>query len=371
MRTTPLFAEHTALGAKMAPFAGFMMPMRYSGILREHEAARRSAAVFDTSHMGEILVEGPTAAADLEGLLSCDVASLPAGRCRYGLMCNDAGGVIDDLLVYRMAAESFMLVVNAGTFGKDLAWLRSRASAPTTVRDLQERTAKIDLQGPASPRILASLVPGSLSGFAFYSFRHSVFDGCPVIVSRTGYTGEIGFEIYGEPDVIVRFWRSCLAAGAAPAGLGARDTLRIEMGMPLYGHELSEERNAAESGFTRSLSPTKKFVGSAAIRDRAAKRSVLAGIAMDGRSAARSGDRLFSTGGAPAGVVTSGSYAPSMAKAVAMGYVALEWSEPGTRIVVGTDRGNLAGTVERTPFYGKATGRMPIENFLVGGAVII
>jgi aminomethyltransferase len=361
---TLLFEEHVALGAKMAPFAGFMMPIHYGSTLREHEAARSAAAVFDTSHMGEFRINGPSAKDDLERLLSCDIASIPEGRCRYGLLCNDEGGVLDDLLVYRLAPDSFMLVVNAGTRSRDFAWIRDRASGTTTLVDESDRTAKVDLQGPASPRMLRDMLAGSVADFGFYSFRSSVFDGSPVLVSRTGYTGEIGFEIYGDMDTIRRFWRSCLDRGAVPAGLGARDTLRLEMGMPLYGHELSENRNAAESGFTRSISPTKHFIGSEAIRACPSGSSLLTGIGMEGRRAARAGDAVLLPDGSKIGSVTSGSFAPSLGRAVAMAYVDRAWAGPGQRVFVKNPRENLAGSVERMPFYRKATGRMPIDGFL-------
>ena len=360
---TALFDEHVALGARMAPFSGFLMPIQYTGTLREHEATRTAATLFDTCHMGEFRVSGPVAEADLERLLSCDVASLSPGRCRYGLLCNEDGGVLDDLLVYRLAPDAFMLVVNAGTRAKDFRWIQARISHSTVLSDLGADTAKLDLQGPVSPRILRGLVPESLTGFGFYSFRRATFCGRPILVSRTGYTGEIGFELYCAPDTVRGLWRACMTAGAIPAGLGARDTLRLEMGMPLYGHELSEQRNAAESCFTRAISMTKHFVGSEAVRSIPAKRSALAGIGMAGRRAARAGDTVCADG-KRVGTVTSGSYAPSLGRAVAMAYVDRPWDAPGTAVIVMGTRDELEGVVETMPFYSRGTAREDIDRFL-------
>ena len=250
MKRTALYDLHVSLGARMGPFGGWLMPIQYAGIVKEHEACRRNAALFDTCHMGEFLVRGPLAAAALERLVTCEVSSLAAGQCRYGLMCNENGGVIDDLLLYRMSEQEFMVVVNAGTQDGDFEWIRSHVAGGTQVESLSGRTFKVDLQGPAAPRIMRGLAEMPPANLTYYHFADNRYGGRRVLVSRTGYTGEIGFEIYFENgDLAARFWKAAMALGATPAGLGARDTLRLEMGMPLYGHELSVDRNAAESGF--------------------------------------------------------------------------------------------------------------------------
>ncbi|MBM4148215.1 MAG: glycine cleavage system aminomethyltransferase GcvT [Lentisphaerae bacterium] len=354
---TVLYPEHAALGARFAPFAGYEMPIQYAaGIVAEHEAARSGAVVFDTCHMGVILLQGPSALDDLENLVSCDVAPLQPGRCRYGLLCNENGGVLDDLLVYRLAPDSFMLVVNASTRGSDVEWITRHVSRSTRCADMSAETAKIDVQGPGSTRLLRPILGDVVASLRYYSFSESAFCGARILVSRTGYTGELGFELYAAPETILALWRGCLAAGALPAGLGARDTLRLEMGMPLYGHELGPGRNAAESGFTRALSRTKQFTGADAIRA-AGRGPRLTGLRLDGRRAARQGDSVIRADNSQAGIVTSGSYAPSMGCAVALAYVAPDAAAPGARLNIAGARGTLSAETVSLPFYTCGTAR--------------
>ena len=362
LKHTCLHDLHLSLGARMAPFGGWDMPIQYTGILREHEAARTGATLFDICHMGEFHMEGPKAPDDLERLVTCDIGTLKVGQCRYGLLCNNAGGVLDDLLVYRLAATAFMIVVNASTQDTDFEWIRSRLAPSTTVRNLAGTIAKIDLQGPASPRILTALVRGLIDP-GFYRFTHVQHRGLRTLVSRTGYTGEIGFEIYTAPGEAAGFWKAAMDLGAIPAGLGARDTLRLEMGMPLYGHELSAERNAAESGFARAISTGKSFVGAGAVRDPALAPQRLCGIELEGRRAARNGDRV-EINGRPEGVVTSGSFGPSVGKAIALAYASTEHTKPGTGVSIVTGRGVIRGRVVPLPFYHNGTGRRPMGDFM-------
>lgn len=360
---TMLHERHVQLGARMAPFGGFLMPIQYSGILAEHKAARSAAAVFDTCHMGEFRISGETALQDLENLVTCDLAGLAVGRCRYGLMCNSEGGVIDDLLVYRLDTADFMLVVNAGTQETDHDWIAGNLSGSTTIRNISGSTGKVDLQGPVAPRIARSLLDEPIEDLKYYGFRHNTFDGQTVLVSRTGYTGEAGFEIYADPSLTGAFWDACIREGAVPAGLGARDTLRLEMGMPLYGHELSEGRNAAEAGPGPFISKTKEFIGSMAIRKHPANRERLVGIAFEGRQAAREGSRILAEKGAVIGIVTSGSFAPSLGHAVALGYVASEIAAEGRPVSVAARRA-LTGNIVARPFYRQGTARKPLSEFL-------
>lgn len=364
LRKTELHDTHVALGARMGEFGGFLMPIQYEGIISEHQATRTGAALFDTCHMGEFRLSGSGALNDLERLLSCDVASLRVGRCRYGFMCNEQGGVLDDLLVYRLGEDAFLLVVNAGTQSADFEWVTARVSAATLVENISDRTAKVDIQGPASARIVQALMADSVADMRFYTFRHNGYGGEEVLVSRTGYTGELGFEFYGEAHLAVQFWQDCMELGAVPAGLGARDTLRLEMGMPLYGHELDPVRNAAESGFTRAVSQEKTFIGSGVLQDPAKRTACLVGVLFEGRRTARHGDVLVDAAGNDVGTVTSGSFGPSLGKAIAMGYVAPVCAEPGTPLAARTSRQMLPGTVCALPFYKDATGRRPMAEFL-------
>jgi len=364
MKKTCLYPLHEKLGARMGEFGGYLMPIQYAGILKEHQACREGAVLFDTDHMGEFRVTGPHALRDLEQLVSCDVASMATGQCRYALLCNPAGGVIDDLLVYRLGGSDFMLVVNAGTQAEDLLWIRSHLAADTHLEDQSRRTAKIDLQGPDSPRIIQRLLKESVSELKFYRFMSNQYHDRHLIVSRTGYTGEIGFEIYLGDELAQKFWCECMELGAVPAGLGARDTLRLEMGMPLYGHELDAGRNAGESGFERSLSEKKEFIGSRIVNDRSLRRAKLVGIEVPGRRAARPGDEIVDGSGTIAGSVTSGSFSPSLGYAIALGYVTLPLSEPGTPLKLRSSRYELDGRVVPLPFYTSATGRRSIKDFL-------
>jgi len=362
-KRTPLYGKHVRLGARIVPFGGYMMPVHYTGILAEHRSVRETAAVFDTCHMGEIRVSGTMALADLENLVSSDLGSLAVGCCRYGFLCNHEGGIIDDLLVYRMDDTEFMLVVNAGTCNGDLRWISSHVSGTTEVFDMSGTTAKIDIQGPNGVRIVQEMMDRPIDGLKFYSFLKNTYKGHPVLVSRTGYTGEVGFELYSDTDLTGVLWDEAVERGALPAGLGARDTLRLEMGMPLYGHELSTDRNARETGLQRFISKTKDFIGSAAARNISGHGEILAGMAFEGRKAARSGNRIFSESGRNIGVVTSGSFAPSLGYAVALGYIDPDFAEPGTRVEAEAGR-IIAGQVVELPFFREGTARRPLTDFL-------
>ena len=364
MKKTIFHDVHVALGAKMAPFGGYLMPIQYSGILKEHAATREHAAIFDTCHMGEFRISGPDAVSGLEKVLSCPVAQVKVGACRYGFICNESGGVIDDQIFYRMSENEFFMVVNASTADGDFAWLRAHLPRSVHLTDISLQTAKLDLQGPASARIMNNLMDRPVDDMKYYTWARNRYRGAEVLVSRTGYTGEIGFEIYSSNELAPAFWADCLASGVVPAGLGARDTLRLEMGFPLYGHELDEHTNAAESGFSRAIATDKTFIGSKAVLDARRRKRKLVGITIEGRRAARSGDTVLNTQGQPIGKVTSGSFSPSLSCAIALGYVAIESSAIGTPVRIATERMELNGVVTDLPFYKKATGRKDLREFL-------
>jgi aminomethyltransferase len=363
MKRTPLYGKHLAIGAKMAPFGGYEMPIQYKSIIFEHNATRQAATVFDTCHMGEFSFRGPAALADLERIISCPVGSMKIGQCRYGFICNEAGGVIDDQILYRIAEDEFFMVVNASTEENDFRWITGHLSPRTVAENLSAGTAKIDLQGPASPRICAELMAEPIGGLKYYHFMHNRYRGERALLSRTGYTGEIGFEFYSTPELALKFWDDCLAAGAVPAGLGARDTLRLEMGYPLYGHELDEAISAGWSGFTRAIGE-KEFIGSGAVRAPAAASYRLCGLLVEGRRTAHPGNRIADAAGEAIGRVTSGSFAPSLGRAVALGYLREGEHAVDNRVAIETDRGGLQATVTSVPFYHNATGRADIEMFL-------
>jgi len=363
LNRTILYDLHVSLGARMAPFAGYLMPISYSGIIREHEACRKAAAIFDTCHMGEILLSGPAAESALERLVTCRVSSIPDGRCRYGLMCNESGGVLDDLVVYRLAHEEFLVVVNAATRPRDFEWMQLHVSGDVQIKDISERVAKLDIQGPASPGIIRTIL-GNLPEVPYYGFFRTRWRGGAILASRTGYTGEMGFELYflDSPSDAAAFWEQAMNAGAVPAGLGARDTLRLEMGMPLYGHELSEERNAMDSGFEKAIRLDKPFIGRDAVS--MGGRQKLVGIALEGRSAGRKDDIIETPEGEKIGCVTSGSFGPSVGYAVAMGYVRAGFSSAGSTVQIRGARQILKGRIAPTPFYRNGTARRNIAQFL-------
>ena len=360
MKQTVLHKEHLALNAKMAPFGGYDMPIQYEGIIKEHKLARTGAVVFDTCHMGEFRINGRGAVSDLERVLSCDVADIKSGACRYGFLCNENGGVIDDLILYRFDNDDFMMVVNASTKENDFEWIKSHISENTRLENISETTAKIDLQGPLSPKICADVLQNPITELKFFRFGHNFFKGEQVIVSRTGYTGEIGFEIYCPARLAPQLWNDCINKGAAPAGLGARDTLRLEMGFPLYGHELSIERNAAQSGLSRAISRKKPFIGSKAILDPAAANQILVGIILDGRRSAKQGDAIQNDMGSEVGIITSASFSPSLERAAALGYVNKEYSQSETLLKIISGKNELSGAVSQLPFYKNATARAEI-----------
>ncbi|MFP4013622.1 MAG: glycine cleavage system aminomethyltransferase GcvT [Chitinispirillaceae bacterium] len=364
MKKTVLHQQHLTLGAKMAPFGGYDMPIQYEGIIKEHTATRSKAAIFDTCHMGEFIIEGETAVEDLERLLSCNVDDLKTGSCRYGFLCNEQGGVLDDQILYRLQNQKFMMVVNAANEEGDFEWIRSRVSSSTVLENISRKTAKIDVQGPRAPGIIQKLLSDPVNDLKFYRFMHNSYKNTQILISRTGYTGEIGFEIYCSRESALDFWNDCLREGATPAGLGARDTLRLEMGFPLYGHELDSRRNAAESGFKRAISSRKQFIGSQYVLNETAQKQVLRGIRIDGRRAARHGDSILSAKGETVGVITSGSFSPTLECAIAMGYMNIESSEIGTEVSIRLGRGTVSGIVTELPFYKESTARADIRNFL-------
>ncbi|MCX6997098.1 MAG: glycine cleavage system aminomethyltransferase GcvT [Kiritimatiellaeota bacterium] len=355
---TPLFGAHAALGARMAPFAGWDMPIQYDGILAEHTRTRQAASVFDICHMGEFEARGPTALADLERLLTQPVATLAVGQCRYGYLLRDDGGVRDDLTCYRLGPDRFWLVVNAGTTPQDAAWIRQHIAPTTQFTDLSADTGKLDIQGPTARVEMEKAFDLRLPELGYFRFIELRLDGVPCLLSRTGYTGEFGYELYGPASAMRAFWDRLLQRSAIrPAGLGARDTLRLEMGYPLYGHELSAEQTPAGASRGRYINMAKDFIGRPAVAAELAQpRQWLVGLQLDARRAARAHDPVAWNGRA-VGVVTSGSFAPSLGVAVALAYVAVDAAQPGQRLTILTRGGELPATAVTLPFYRHGTAR--------------
>jgi glycine cleavage system T protein (aminomethyltransferase) len=328
-RATPLRAVHESLGATMTAFAGWLMPLRYAGEISEHQAVRNAAGLFDLSHMGEIAVTGPGAAAALDYALVGRLSALAPGRARYTMICAPDGGVLDDLIVYRLGEAEYLVVANAANTAVVAAALRDRAAGhDAQVDDQTAGYALIAIQGPHAARILAPLTDIGLDGVKYYSGHRGTVAGQPVLLARTGYTGEDGFELFTPPEGAEALWRALASAGAAaglvPAGLAARDTLRLEAGMPLYGNELSDQVTPFDAGLGRVVVFDKPgdFVGRAALAERAqaAPRQVLAGLIAGSRRVPRHGYPV-TWDGVSCGTVTSGAPSPTLAVPIAMAYL--------------------------------------------------
>jgi aminomethyltransferase len=339
----------------MAEFAGWNMPIQYpAGIIAEHMHTREKAGLFDICHMGEFLLEGKGAADSLACSVTVNIATLKPGRCRYGFLLNQAGGVLDDLIVYRLAAERFMIVVNAACRASDFAVLRERLDAHLVLEDISDATAKIDLQGPQSFAVLEKLLPGAWRRLPYFAFTEDGnFEGKPLCISRTGYTGELGAELYCPWEKAEALWQLLLEdERVKPVGLGARDTLRLEIGLPLNGQDLDEHHSPAEAGYAGMLTSQAAYAG----KDGAhAVREQLLSFIIPGRRSARHGDKVF-LDGQQVGIVTSGSFAPSLGNCVALAYVAADNAD-AAEYLVRAARADLRAQVASLPFYQKGTAR--------------
>lgn len=362
-RLTALDALHRSLGATMTDFAGWDMPLRYGSERDEHLAVRTKAGLFDLSHMGEITVTGPRAAALLNHALVGDIASVGVGRARYTMICRKDGGILDDLIVYRLAETEYMVVANASNAQVVLDALTERAAGfDALVRDDRDAYALIAVQGPESPGILKSLTDADLDGLKYYAGLPGTVAGVPALIARTGYTGEDGFELFVAPSDAEKLWQALTEAGApvglVPCGLSCRDTLRLEAGMPLYGHELSTTLTPFDAGLGRVVKFAKEgdFVGRAALQEAASRAQenpprVLVGLIAEGRRVPRAGYAVVA-GGEVIGEVTSGAPSPTLGRPIAMAYVDAAHAAPGTSGVGVDIRGSHEPyEVVALPFY--------------------
>ena len=354
LRTTPLHQEHLGLGAKMVPFAGYVMPVQYpTGIVAEHEAVRSGAGLFDVSHMGELWIRGPDALRLIQHVLTNDAASIEVGQAQYTALCREDGGVLDDCLLYRLA-DAWLLVVNASNLDKDREWIRAHAAAfDVEVEDRSDATALLALQGPRAAEILAPLASTDLGAIGYYRFGQGSVGGRDALIARTGYTGEDGFELYLANEDAVPVWRSLLEAGAVPAGLGARDSLRLEVGYALYGNDLDEEHDAIESGLGWVVKLDKgDFIGRDALARRKEDGPIrrLVGFRLSERGIPRPGYEI-AAGEEVVGVVTSGVHSPSLGCGIGMGYVDREHAGKGSLLQILIRGKPVAAQVERPPFY--------------------
>ena len=357
LRRTPLYAVHVAAGARMVPFGGWEMPVQYTGILEEHRTVRRAVGLFDVSHMGEFEVTGPDALATLQTLTTNDVAAVRVGQVQYSLFCDPTGGIVDDLTVYRLADDRFMLTVNASNIDTDWAWVTGHSRPGARWRNISAETALLAVQGPRAEALLAELTDADVKSLRYYHFAEGAVAGARALVSRTGYTGEDGFELYVAARDAERLWRVLLdggrPAGIAPIGLGARDTLRLEMRYVLYGNDIDQTTNPLEAGLGWVVKPAKgDFIGREAIEKvRAAGiRRKLVGFEMAERAVPRHGYRITKDGHR-IGVVTSGSYGPSVGRSIGVGYVETTHAAVGSELAVEVRGVPHAARVVKTPFH--------------------
>jgi aminomethyltransferase len=364
MKSIPLRQKHADLGASFTDFGGWEMPVRYSSDLAEHEAVRTKAGLFDISHMGEIFVEGKDAASFLDFALVGAASEIAVGRAKYSLICNEAGGILDDLIVYRLAETSYLVVANASN--KDVvfgAFQKRLAGFDTEVRDESDSWVLLAIQGPKSVEILRAITSAPLSELKYYAISEAEIAGVNCLLARTGYTGEDGFEIYIPVASAAKVFDAIMAAGSEhglmSTGLACRDTLRLEAGMPLYGHEMNENVNPYQAGFGKVVRLDKPgdFVGKAALYklSEVTPSQVLVGLVGEGKRAARADYEVFQEGSDTAmGVITSGALSPTLGYPVAMGYVNSDFSEPGTKVSVDVRGNQLSFEVVKLPFYKRA-----------------
>ncbi|MGH2980742.1 MAG: glycine cleavage system aminomethyltransferase GcvT [Solirubrobacterales bacterium] len=353
LKRTPLHARHVDAGAKLVPFAGFEMPIEYEGIRPEHMAVRTHAGIFDVSHMGEVETEGPGVLAFLQRVLSNDVAAIEIGGAQYSCLTNEDGGVIDDLFTYRLGGDRYLTVTNAANHGADLEWLgRHTQGFDVAVRDVADRYAMLAVQGPNARRIVAATLGVELP--QRMRVQVAPIGDRPALVCGTGYTGEDGVELLIDPEISPAIWAELLDAGAVPCGLGARDTLRLEVCFHLHGQDLTPERNPIEAGLGWCCKEQTGFIGAEAV---AAVRAAgpaqkLVPFTIEGRGIPRPGNEVLDQG-RPAGVVTSGTFSPSMELGIGMAYVAAGLAEPGTELEIDVRGRRRPAKVGSKPLYSK------------------
>jgi aminomethyltransferase len=354
---TPLYQWHVDHKARMVPFGGWDMPVQYAGIAAEHRAVRTGAGLFDISHMARVSFGGTDSFALLEKVFTNSVATMTDGQVRYGLVCNEDGGILDDILVYRWP-YGFAAVINAGNREKIVAWLeKHRAGLNVQIQDQTLDTTMVAVQGPKAVELVAGVFAADVTQLKYYYAQPTRFRDKGCVVSRTGYTGEDGFEIMVPNALGSAIWDEFIAKGTMPCGLGARDTLRLEAAMPLYGHELTEEINPIQAGLGWAVKLDKgEFIGRAALQAAASDRTkpVRVGLEVEGKRAAREGSGLTAADGTAAGTVTSGSFCPWLDKSLAMAYVRPELASIGTRLDVDARGSTLSATIVPLPFYKRA-----------------
>jgi aminomethyltransferase len=371
LKRTPLYDRHLALSARMVDFGGWHMPVQYTSILEEHRTVRSAVGLFDVSHMGEAEFEGPGAMRAVERLVTNDIAHLEDGQARYTAICYPDGGIVDDCIVYRHGPERFLIVINASNIDKDLAWFRDHLdpAAGVTLTDLSDETALIAVQGPRAAELVAGLAAADgprLLALRPFTFAPATLHGTiAVVAARTGYTGEDGYELFCRPEDAGALWDALLQAGqplgVRPCGLGARDTLRLEACLCLYGNDIDATTTPYEAGLGWLVKLDHDFIGREALLRQKAEgiRRRLCGFVMEGRGTARHGYPIYAAeaGGEPVGTVTSGSIGPTVGRDIGLGYVPVALCAPGTRLFIDCRGKRVPAQVVKTPFYRRPSQR--------------
>lgn len=353
LKQTPLYSEHQLLHARIVPFGGWEMPIQYEGILSEYEHTRKGTSLFDTCHMGEFFIEGDFKKSGLDRIVTQRIWDMPLKTCRYGLSLNEQGGVIDDLIVYRLAEEKWMVVVNGATTDKDAAHFQSHLAGRGAFRNASSEIGKLDVQGPQSRDILKKIIPG-IEKLEYYTFDYFDFLGQNNIVSRTGYTGELGYEVYFPWIRMKELWKKILEnKNVKPAGLGARDVLRLEMGYSLYGQELDEHISPLEAGLSKFIDFEKDFIGQGTLlkqKSEGLKRKLVCFVSQT-RQSPRHNHKIFSADAKEAGIVTSGTFSPALKRGIGMGFVASDSGAKKSSLLFGDEKNKVAAEVTGRPFY--------------------
>lgn len=360
MKNTALTHIHESLGAKMVPFAGYNMPVQYEGVNLEHETVRNGVGVFDVSHMGEFLISGPNALALIQKVTSNDASILTIGKAQYSCLPNDNGGIVDDLIVYKMKEEQYLLVVNASNIEKDWNWISSKNDLGADMRNISDDYSLLAIQGPMAMEAMQPLTSIDLAGIKYYHFEVADFAGVPdVIISATGYTGSGGFEIYAKNTEIEQIWNKVFEAGKAydikPIGLAARDTLRLEMSFCLYGNDINDTTSPLEAGLGWITKFNKEFTNSENLQKQkeAGVTRKLVGFELTERGIPRHDYEIVDKDGNVIGIVTSGTMAPSLNKGIGLGYVPTAFSDVDSEIFIRIRKNDIPAKVVKLPFYKK------------------
>lgn len=354
LKNTPLYEAHIRHGAKMVAFSGWNMPLQYTGIIEEHIHTRQKAGLFDIFHMGEFFLRGRNAENEVEKLVTCRISDMREGKARYGFLLNESGGIIDDLIVFRLKAEEFMLVVNSGCVEKDASWIKEHISSRVNFSDESQKIAKLDLQGPFSGEVLSVFgLKDTIDNIKRYHFVNTEINGIKVLLSRTGYTGELGYELFFAAEHMIELWDAFLKIDAVkPVGLGARDTLRMEMGYSLYGNDIDETRTPIEANLQKFVCMEKDFIGKAALLKQKTRgiKSRLTGFICEGRRSARSHFKVM-VKEEEAGEVTSGAFSPCLKKGIGLCYITEQFIGSSMEISLCGANAGIRAVLKNIPIY--------------------